>query len=285
MPKEPNSPAIDEVLLHPERWQVILPATAEEHPAGLEPDPRRRRWSLAHAHRGPQRELLLSLKGNGYFGLAGKLHPCRPGMLFVIDPGIDHDNFYPQSSDGLEHLWIRSLGPHVFTAWFRIVKGRLRQLHKHLNVFPERELGVIAGSLSGPDDLPPVWRAARLRLLVGLVALHLVRRKNEDTPAEALPSARLQAQVVEAICAHIEATAGKGVTLDFLSDFSGYSKFHLLRMFAKQAGCTVHQYIDRTRVSCVQRLRAEGRNNSAMAETLGFSSPTSFIRWRRRQKL
>ncbi len=280
-----SSPSEDDVLQHPERWQVILPASEEHHPKGGEPDGRRRRWSLTHSHRGPQREFLLSVKGSGFFGLSGRLHPCRPGMLFVIDPDVDHDNFYPESADGLEHLWIRSLGPQIFASWFRIDKGRLRPLHKHLTVIPERELGVFAASLSGPDDTPPDLRAARMRLLVGLIALHLARRKNEPPPPEARPSSRIQAQVVEAICAHIEATAGKGVSLDFLSDFSGYSKFHLLRMFEKQVHCTIHQHIDRIRVSTVQRLRAEGQTNSAQAEALGFSSPTSFIRWRRRQRL
>ena len=281
-----DSPDLDTLLLHPERWKVILPTSDEQYPKGEEPDSRRRRWSLTHAHRGPHRELLLCVRGREYFGLSGKLHSCRPGTLFVIDPDVDHDNYYPATADGLEHVWIRSLGPHIFASWYRITKGRLRQLHKQTSVITERELGVFAAALSGPDDGTPAGlRAARLRLLVGLVALHLVRRKNEGARMDEKPTAQLQAQVVEAICAHIEATAGKGVTLDVLSEFSGYTKFHLLRIFQKQAGCTIHQYIDRIRVNFVRRLHAEGKTNGAIAEVLGFSSPTSFIRWRRQKRM
>lgn len=278
-------PEEEAVLLHPERWQVILPSSGEHHRKGEEPDRKRRNWSLSHAHRGPHRELLLCLGGRGYFGLAGRVHRCRPGTLFVIDPAIDHDNYYPVTADGLEHLWIRSMGPHIFASWFRISRGRLRQLYKPLSVMAERELGVLASALSETDSaLSDAMRAARFRMLVGLVALHLVRCRHQSAPPGGNPAVRIQAQVVEAICAHIEATAGKGVTLDVLSEFSGYSKFHLLRLFQKQAGCTIHQYIDRIRVNAVRRLQSEGKTNGAIAEVLGFSSPTSFIRWRRQTR-
>jgi AraC-like DNA-binding protein len=277
--------AVDEdVLLHPERWNVILPTTPECGARSAMPGGQRRRWSREHAHRGPQRELLLCIKGRAFFGLHGRVHPAYPGTLFVIEPDVDHDNYYPASADALEHLWIRSLGPQVFASWYRIAQGRLHPLHKQLSVIPQYELGVLAESLSRPDPGPPDMQAARLRLLVGLVTLHLARHRTEAVPDEPRPFDRVQSRVVDAICAHIDATAGKGVTLDFLSEFSGYSKFHLLRMFRKKTGSTVHHYVDRVREECFQRLRAEGQTNRAMAEALGFSSSPSFLRWRRQHR-
>lgn len=275
------------VLLHPERWRVVLPSFSERHAAGEEPDRRRRRWSRdhAHAHAAPIRELLLCLDGRGFFGLAGRLHACRPGTLFVIDPEVAHDDYYPATADGLIHVWLRAMGPRVFVSWFRVSRGRLTPLHKFLTVLDAREIGLFAAALSVADqDAPAAMRVARFRSLVGLVALDLARRKDEPVSEQDESSVRLHAQVVAAIRAHIETTMGKGVQLDALSHFSGYSKFHLLRMFRKEAGCTVHQYVDRIRMNAVRRLRAEGRTNGAIAEALGFSSPTSFIRWRRQSE-
>lgn len=34
-------------------------------------------------------------------------------MLFVVDPFVPHENQYPESVNGLEHLWIHSAGGHL----------------------------------------------------------------------------------------------------------------------------------------------------------------------------
>jgi len=275
------------ILLHPEQWTLIgIDDTTV--PDSLPPaSAARRRWSALHAHCHPIREILFCLAGRGYFGLGNALYPCAPGTIFIVESQMPHDDFYTPQASGLEHLWIRILGDTVLLGWYRIDKGQPQPRHEWLRLVGEKELGINPSLfLSGVEQAPPAYREARFRLLVGILALTLdrmltaVAQQNGPRPH----SVTVQERVVLAIRDHIERTAGKGVTLDFLAHFSGYSKFHLHRLFRAQTGETIHRYVDRYRQERARAMRAAGMTNKSIADELGFSCATAYLRWRRQQK-
>lgn len=226
---------------------------------------------------------MFCLRGEGVFGLGGKIYSCQPGMLFVIDPEVLHDDHYPEIADGLEHLWLRPLGDRVFVSWIHIQNGLIRPMSDQVFAFGQEELGLCPSHfVADADDAPPPYRVARFRLLGGAIGLAMLQRIGSDYKGEDDQEKDLPERVVEAICRHIDRTAGKDITLDFLAHFSGYSKYHLHRIFREQTGHTIHQYIDFARQKKVLELQDEGVGSSAIAEELGFSCKASFLRWRRR---
>lgn len=276
-----------DVLLAAERWVTVaagMPAPTISPPR---PPAGRQAWSTRNAHHNAHREILLAVRGADWFGMDGRLYPCGPGHLFLIDPGIPHDNYYPETADGLEHIWLRVLGDRVIVNWLRITAGRTQRQHESLAVLSQEQLGVSLGAF--PDDtrpLPTTFTTIRLRLLVALIAAHLAEGLTAILEGRGTPptTQSMQAKVTEAIREHIDDTSGKGVSLEFLAHFSGYSKFHLARFFRRQAGCTIHQYIDAARVRKMKQMKAAGAVNREVAQTLGFSDVAAYLRWRRRLK-
>ncbi len=277
---------IVELLLHSEKWLLIgvgpLPAGVV---AKKDASVARRRWSVLNASEHSQGEMLFCLAGESYFGLDRVLYRCVPGTLFIIEPHMLHDDFYPPEASGLDHLWIRVLGNQVVVGWSRIEGGQLLRQHERTHVFGERELGLCPSRfLEGMEHANAAQRVARYRLLVGTVAMALERLLTADETVVNVAAEGLQEKVIRAIQHHIENTSGKGVTLEFLSHFSGYSKYHLHRLFKKQTGETIHNCIDRCRTTHAREMHAAGMTNKTIADELGFSCATAYIRWRRQHR-
>jgi len=282
--REKNAKASSAVLLGSEHW-VTVTAGMPVAVTGRAPA-ERWAWSERNAHSNANREILLAVRGTGWFGMGGRLYPCQPGCLFLIDPGFLHDNYYPETADGLEHIWLRMLGDRVMVSWLRIEAGRCLRQYESLAVLTQEQLGVSLCAF--PDDTEPLASAAdivRLRLLVALIAVYLAERITDvrEDPGSSDAAVTIQEEVTEAIRRHIDETSGKGVSLEFLAHFAGYSKFHLHRFFRARAGCTIHQYMDAARVRRMRQMKTAGAVNAEIAEALGFSDPAAYLRWRRRR--
>ncbi len=284
---------LSDILLTPERWQIMVGtpdgATSHADPGGIPPpSAERRAWSETHAHARPFREILLVVRGTDWFGMGGALHPRRPGTLFVIEPHVSHDLYYPNSAHGLEHILLTVFGEILCIHWRRVEHGQSRRLHRRFSVIPSKKIGISLKQF--PDPFVPIVGPrdiARIRMMVGMVTTYLEpriiarpgKRKRRRSDLEESP----QQVVVNAIREHIEKTVGKGITLDALAEFSGYSKFHLHRVFQTHVGCTIHQYIDLTRYRRMCFLQDEGAGNAAISKELGFANGSAFLRWRRKQ--
>ncbi len=276
---------VSDVLLHAERWTVVRTDTPVDPTERARPPARRRTWSREYAHINASLEILLAVRGDDWFGMGGAMHRCRPGCLFLIDPGVAHDAFYPETASGLEHIWMRVLSDRVFVTWLAIEDGRYVRLHEPVAVLHQDRLGVLTAPFAdGARDPKSAFDTIRLRLLVGMIASHLaeyVAAPDASAAAQVRMPGSIQSNVAAAIRRHIDDTAGRGATLESLSHFAGYSKFHLSRIFRDWSGCSIHQYIDKARRRKVESMKAAGATNSAIAETLGFSETSAYLRWRR----
>ena len=166
----------------------------------------------------------------------------------------------------------------MFVGWLRIERGKCIRLQEHLTVLTEQETGVLFSAV--PAETTAITAGAteaRMRLTMGLVAVHLATHRaggNED--AHPRTAASMGDTVVEAIRRHIEESAGKHVTLDFLAHFSGYSKFHLLRLFRTRVGCTIHQYIDQAALTARARCARTAPPSAPSPRRSAFPAPPRF---------
>lgn len=280
---------VSDVLLHAERWSVVRTGARTDPVDGLRPSARRCAWSRANSHVNAGLEILLAVRGSDWFGMDGTMHRCRPGCLFLIDPGVPHDAYYPETASGLEHIWLWMLSDRVYVTWLAVENGRYTRLHEDVAVLYQSRLGVSMAPYA--DDacaLESRIGTARLRLLVGWIATHLAEHLENTTlvaPACSPKSGSIQEHVVAAVRRQIDDTNGRGATLKSLSHFAGYSPYHLCRIFRVWSGCSIHQYIDQARRRKMESMRASGASNGAIAEALGFSEVSAFLRWRRTQRV
>lgn len=242
--------------------------------------PQYQRWSARHVHHHGYREVLIPLSGNGLYGLAGQVYPCRPGVAMLFDINVPHDLGYPRFSPAMDHLWIslphdRPLAHHVLVRHgrFRFQATRLiRQEAGDVNLlacWPEEDLA-----------LPASVRRRRFLSALEMTLCQLLRQDEAPPDLDRLPPQRA---ALEAVVRHLQQTAGQGESLETLARLAGYSKFHFLRLFRKYTGKSVHEYIDACRRQKMRQLLQQGQTRKSIAYALGFSSPSAFSRWCRMQ--
>ena len=59
----------------------------------------------------------------------------------------------------------------------------------------------------------------------------------------------MQSEIIKTIIDYIEKNLASELNLDNIAEKSGYSKFHLHRMFCEETGMTMHKYIVKRRIT------------------------------------
>lgn len=269
------TPQMLQVALAPEKWRLVGSGLPPEMPVVR--DDAHREWMAGNSHSHAHREVLLILSGEPHFGLGRCIYASAPGTVFVLDAFESHDLEWPPWTPDSDHLWIGIIGREVGGRVLSIREGLLTaQGTEHL-LLQETEVADSSALTDGTGRhaLPALVRARLLVTLAGIVTSLAERGFEPVEPGVG----DVQRRTIRAVRRYIEETAGRGVTLDGLAKFSGYSKYHLLRLFQRHMGLTIHQYVDQCRLRRVRELRGEGATDARIGRELGFSSAPSFSRW------
>lgn len=86
-----------------------------------------------------------------------------------------------------------------------------------------------------------------------------------------------QKEVVRKVIDYIEQNIEKEISLDNISKSIGYSKFHLNRVFAEQAGITIYKYLQNRRLTiAAEKLVKTDKSITQIAYEAGYDSQQSF---------
>lgn len=263
-----------------DEWKVVSSIfKAELHPIH---HAAHERWMTRHVDRHPHREVLFSLSGKGLYGFQGSTYPCHPGSVFLFEANEAHDNSYPPHAPPGIHLW---LSLHEEKAAVRIltVAGE-KYSARHSFIVGDAAAVILLNQtwtrMAQNRELPEPFRRMRMVSAVSAVLMATVEQGYRVTGRAASPSSHI-GEIIDSIMQTIAASGGNGFNLDNLARYSGYSKFHFLRIFKKHAGKSVHEYIDECRMRKAAELARRGLNQGEIAEALGFSSLSVYCRWRR----
>ena len=81
------------------------------------------------------------------------------------------------------------------------------------------------------------------------------------------------------ICDYISAHCTEDLTLDFVADLAGFSKFHFTRLFKQFTNVSFYKYLNQKRIATAEKLLADPQNSiTDAALNSGFTSLSSFIR-------
>ncbi len=264
-----------ELLLHPERW---TPVFGDGCPGAVQ-DEHHARWLQERPHSHAHPEILVIVAGKGPHAHGEAIYPCHPGRAFFFAPFDAHDAEPAPHLPDARQLWFALHGSRATARMIEIARGRWR-----------RDWALV---LPASQDAVSQWRRAletdaselsRLRLMAVAQLLVATLLEAGDGAAREDDGGDFQQAVVTAICDHIEETAGRGDDLASLARLAGYSKYHFARLFKRETGVTVLQYIDTCRLTRTRELLAAGRTYAQTADALGFSSPQSFSRWYQQRK-
>ena len=265
-------------VLDQANWRVVSSLLDEE--VDFIHQPAHLIWMHTHTESHPAREVLFALKGQGVYGYKNKVYPCSPGTVFFFDSYESHDKFYPPTCPDMMHLWL-GLFEHDVVARILSVKGGIIKVSGNPLVLKDaptaRLLATTWDEILNPSALPPPLMRAKLLASLSALLLRIVEWGYEKIDEH--KESHFQSQVIETICQHVAKTAGRDVPLSEAARLSGYSKFHFLRLFKQETGHTFHEYVNECRLKKVTAMLQERRTKTEISKTLGFTHPSTFLRW------
>ncbi len=186
-------------------------------------------------------------------------------------------------SQKLYRRCIITFSPDAFSAQFRQAKSLLSCFHtenggRHLKLTPDEQLRFLslAKAIEQPENTPQNFSDIGRWLNLGQILLLLCgvqHRQFQERPfdeTEKFPH-------VQRVLEYIDKNYTDTISLDALSVYCFVNKSYLCRLFKRQTGFHIHDYIVYRRLSQAISLLRSGKSVSDTAELSGFSSDTRFI--------
>lgn len=107
-----------------------------------------------------------------------------------------------------------------------------------------------------------------------MIQLNRIMQSNSDMEKE---SAEYNEKIA-AVLSYINEHLSEELSVDELAARSYLSRYHFMRLFKAQTGCTVHNYIRQKRLNLAARLIREGMPAGRAASECGFSDYSAFHR-------
>lgn len=217
-------------------------------------------------HRHPHGQMLLYLRGRGEQRIGRQRYPAGPGAVFFIPPGRIHE--FREHAPRRAICLVADLGgAGPKKQGFR--RGQLsaealasvRQQVAALSAESARNLELIAGGAA-------------------LVILDVCRRACAGA-SSTLPSG--EAILMRLQRAWRAEADGRWPRPGELARRTGLQKDYLNRLVRRACGLTLGQWRDRELLRAAENQLKRGSRVAAVSESLGFSDPSYFARWFRKQ--
>ena len=240
-----------------------------------------KKHAQVHSHK--HREILFVLEGKSCFTLGGHWYALKPGMVVFIEPWQEHEFYYANDDCNLLHLWVSIHPKHINAMLITLDNaGSLERKHYF-------------ASCSGPilQILSEHWsrmytqkhkddelNALMLKRAFDLVLSELVYEvamQYEDQPR------KKREDIINFVSDYIEMHNGCDCTLSQLEKLTGYTYYYLSHLFRSYYGKTIGHAINEARMRYFLK-QGWHANTKMIADTLGFSSPGTFWKWRRNNR-
>ena len=226
-------------------------------------------------------KLLMLVSGQGSYYVDKQHYLLRPGDIVMIGSRSIHRPELEEASPyeriiiyiSPEYLGRMSTSDCDLLSLFSGTQGRVLRLREN----KRKALFQLASSLE--QDLAGdsfgreiVSGAALLRLLVEIG--RNIRRSGTFGPSPVMP----KNDRIREIMAYIDANLTEDLDADALAQEFFISKYHMMRLFRKETGTTVHNYITQKRLLLARELIDGGMRSTEACYRCGWRSYSSFTR-------
>jgi AraC-like DNA-binding protein len=242
------------------------------------------KWRETHFHLHSHREAMLVLSGTGTLSLNGKVYRTQPGTLLLIDRKERHDEgYHPENGQG-RHLWLMIHDD--------LVNCILDEVDNQGN-FSVRERYLFS-SVELISKLNDLWDRRKqlnaalvvrgIQAILEIILCELVWNDSLAT-SKSETIADSHHKLTKVIEQHIQNNHGANSSIQELATISGYSAIHLMRIFRRYTGKTIHEYVDACRKKHYRHCLTRNLRRKEIAAELGFSSIASLSHWCKRKQL
>ncbi|WP_238948112.1 AraC family transcriptional regulator [Clostridium sp. YIM B02569] len=227
-------------------------------------------------------EIYLFLKGDVNYWVEKSVYPLKRGTLLIINNQEIHRVVNPSAKD-YERLLIHfhpqfvelfnTDNTNLLSCFTNREKGQNNAIllsDRQMDIFislVKKSSDNLHNKKYGSDVL------SRNYLVELLVFINTLYQQNKDFLVQFTLSRRLYD-----ILTFIESHLSEDLSLDKISHHFSMDKSYLGRLFKKETGSTIYNYILLKRISLAKQLLSEGKNVSETCSLSGFNDYSNFIR-------
>ena len=225
-------------------------------------------------------KILLLHSGSGGYSVDGQHYRLEPGDIVLIghhcihrpefEPGTIYERAIVYISP--EFLRLQSTDDCDLTECFSGIRGHVLR--------PDAAAGKRLFALAGQLEKEMAAEQYGRRILCNSLLLQLIleisrhRSRSDASPAPVLPeNGRIQE-----ILRYIDAHLSEDLTIDHLSERFYLSKYHMMRLFRRETGQSIHNYLSDRRLLMARDMIRSGISATESCFRSGFRSYSSFTR-------
>jgi len=215
---------------------------------------------------------MLMLRGSAVYFYEGRCYQRRPGDVFLLDRQEKRDLKGASYKTDFTCLWLYLHSPESLT--YHVSACDVRRRYRHeipVQTKTGESVGLIMSSWdrcrSEPGD--DLCRGL-LKAQVTAILLEVLGRGSMAAPADH------HEQIIRSIQGYIKDHLAENLSLHSLARMAGYSPFFFHRLFKRQTGQTLVEYVNARRLDRALQLLKENYTVRAVAEAVGFSSTSYF---------
>ena len=227
----------------------------------------------------PEREILFIQSGKNNFLLNGRIYSAAPGDVFFINSWIPHQCDYGTIKTDFRHLWIHFHEKRLFGVF--CLSRQSLHTSRVLNWEYSGHLLWLLNERWNRARLEPGHSATRQEIYLSIARI-LVEEIAYLSAHELPQISSNQEQIAVWIKNYISIHYGRNASMYELEKLTGYNRFYLMRLFKKEYGMTIGEYINCVRRGFVSAAAEKGMLQKEIALQLGFQSAAAFWLWKKR---
>lgn len=187
------------------------------------------------------------ISGKGYLDLNGQKHTVTKGQIFII-PSLTPNSYIADDNDPWRYVWI------AFT-------GRLAPKFKELPPVLDINSTIFFDMMNAKNNL----FMQQEFLLQKLFELYVTLFQENLSPS--------YSSIVKK---YIDLNYSKNITVASISNSLGLNRSYLSRVFKKETGISIQDYIIKTRITKAVKLLESGESVKDVSEKVGYTDPFNF---------
>lgn len=223
-------------------------------------------------------EFLQLIDGRALYNVEGKEYEVLPGDLMITNPYEFHFITFPKKSVyERQFLQIRSdfvedLRPDILSVLNARKFGENNRIPAE--IFNKYGLGHIFRGIEEYTSAP----SENTDFMVRTYAAQLVVKLSEIMRNEFLINKQNGNKNIRQIYQYIEGNFTRNITMDELAACVHLEKSYASRLFKKETGITITEYINMRRIILAKNMLLSGRNPNDICWTCGFKEYSTFFR-------
>jgi AraC-like DNA-binding protein len=235
-------------------------------------------YGMLHCH--PVYELYYFISGTVDYAVDGIMYQPKPYSVLLLAPGVFHE-YRVKSPEKYERHTLH-FDPVLLPEQLR--QQLLMPFHSN-SIYLENadalqyEFKAFKALNALPEEILEAAMNARLvAFLSQILAMHSECIKDAGEATE------MDITLPQKIISHINIYFSEKITLDMLSQRFFLSKNQINRIFTRETGWSVMEYVRNKRVAYAEQLRAQGMPAAEAAYKAGFENYSTYYRVKRRWK-